>query len=40
MGEGQVRAIFEFGQEGLENPVQILNDIVVPDADHAVTGSA
>ena len=33
-GEGR---FFEFGQEPLENPVQILNDIVAPDADHAIT---
>ena len=33
-GEG---LFFEFGQERLENPVQILNDIVVPDADHPIT---
>ena len=31
---------FEFGQKRLENPVQILNDIVIPDADHAITEGA
>ena len=31
-----MRGHFEFGQERLENPVQILDDIVVPDADHAI----
>jgi hypothetical protein len=32
--------LFEFGEERLENPVQILNDIVVPDVDHAITAGA
>ena len=31
---------FELGQKRLENPVQIFDDIVVPDADHAVTEGA
>ena len=33
-GRGEGR-FFEFGEECL-NPVDILNDIVVPDADHAI----
>jgi hypothetical protein len=32
--------LFEFRQEPLENPVQIFDDIVVPDADHAITEGA
>ena len=40
-GEGRGEGLlFEFGKERLENPVQILNDIVVPDADHAITAGA
>jgi len=31
---------FEFRQKPLENPVQILDDVVVPDADHAITEGA
>src|SRR5689334_13310678 len=34
-GRGEGRS-FEFRQERLEHPVQILNDIVVPDADHTI----
>ena len=30
----------EFGQKHLQNPVQIFDDIVVPDADHAITEGA
>ena len=37
-GEGRGEGLFfEFGQQRLENPVQILNDIVIPDAHHAIT---
>ena len=40
-GEGRGEGLFfEFGKERLENAVQILNDIVVPDADYAITESA
>ena len=40
-GEGRGEGLFfEFGQQRLENPVQILNDIVIPDADHAITEGA
>jgi hypothetical protein len=40
-GEGRGEGLFfEFGRERLENPVQILNDLVVPDADHAITAGA
>ena len=31
---------FEFGQEPLENPFQIFDHIVVPDADHAIAEGA
>jgi hypothetical protein len=37
LGEG---LFFEFGQKRLENSVQILDDIVVPEADHAITEGA
>jgi len=36
-GEGLT---FEAGQEGLENPGKIVDDIVVPDVDHAVAKGA
>src|SRR5215471_14794916 len=40
-GEGRGEGLlFEFGQECLENTVEILNDIVVPDADYAMTEGA
>ena len=40
-GEGRGEGRFvEFGQEPFENPVQIFDDIVVPDADHAITEGA
>jgi hypothetical protein len=40
-GEGRGEGgFFEFGQEPLENPVQIFDDIVVPGADHAITERA
>jgi len=40
-GEGRGEGLFfEFGQEHLKNPVRILDDIVVPDADHAITEGA
>jgi hypothetical protein len=40
-GEGRGEGLFfEFEQKHLENPVQILDDIVVPDADHAITEGA
>ena len=32
--------MFESGLECLENPVQIFDDIVVPDADHAIPAGA
>ena len=38
-GRGEGR-FFEFGQQPLENPVQIFDDVVVPDADHAITEGA
>jgi hypothetical protein len=38
-GRGEGR-FFEFGQEPLENPIQIFDDVVVPDADHAITEGA
>jgi hypothetical protein len=38
-GRGEGR-FFEFGPEPLQNPVQIFDDIVVPDADHAITEGA
>jgi len=31
---------FEFGNERLKNPVEILNYIVVPNADHSITEGA
>jgi hypothetical protein len=40
-GEGRGEGpFFEFGQERLENTVQILDDIVVPDPDYTITESA
>src|SRR5271167_1428822 len=40
-GEGWGEGLsFEFGQEHLENSVQIIDDIAVPDADHAITQGA
>jgi hypothetical protein len=40
-GEGRGEGLFfEFGKERLKDPVQILNDFVVPDADHAITEGA
>ena len=37
-GEGRGEGLFfEFGQERLENPFKIVNYILVPDVDHAVT---
>jgi hypothetical protein len=40
-GEGRGEGLFfKLGQEGLENTVEILNDIVVPDADYAITEGA
>jgi hypothetical protein len=36
-GEGP---FFEFGKKRLQNPIRVLNDIVVPDADHAIPESA
>jgi len=36
-GEGR---FIEFGQEPLQNPVEIFEDVVVPDADHAITEGA
>ena len=38
-GRGEGR-FFEFGKERLENPVEVLNDIVVPDTDHLITEDA
>ena len=38
-GRGEGR-FFELGQERFEHPVEILNDIVVPDADYAITEGA
>ena len=38
-GRGEGR-FFEFGRKRLENPVQIFDDIVVPDADHPITEGA
>ena len=38
-GRGEGR-FFKFGEEHLENPVEILGDIVVPDPDHAITEGA
>jgi hypothetical protein len=38
-GRGEGR-FFEFGQEHLENPIDIVDDIVVPDSDHAITERA
>ena len=36
-GEGRGEGLFfEFGQKRLENPVQILNDIVIPEFDNQV----
>ena len=40
-GEGRGEGpLFELRQQHLENSVQILDNIVVPDADHAITESA
>jgi len=40
-GEGRGEGLlFEFGQEHLEDPFQVLDDIVVPDADHSITERA
>jgi hypothetical protein len=40
-GEGRGEGLFfEFGQKHLENSVQILDDVVVPDAKHAITEAA
>ena len=40
-GEGRGEGLFfEFGQERLENPFKIVNYILVPDVDHAVTEGA
>jgi hypothetical protein len=40
-GEGRGEGLlFELGQECLKHPVQILDDIVVPDADHSITEGA
>jgi hypothetical protein len=36
-GEGR---FFEFSQERLQNPLQILNDVIIPDADHAIAEGA
>ena len=40
-GEGRGEGLFvEFGQEVLENPVEIFDDVGVPAADHAITEGA
>ena len=40
-GEGRGEGpLFELGQQRLENSVEILDNIVVPDADHAITEGA
>jgi hypothetical protein len=31
---------FEFGLERFENPIEVIDDIVVPEADHAITKDA
>jgi hypothetical protein len=36
-GEGP---IFEFGLERFENPIEVIDDIVVPEADHAIAKGA
>jgi hypothetical protein len=36
-GEGR---FFEFGQKRFEDPVQIFDDVVIPDADYAITEGA
>jgi hypothetical protein len=36
-GEGP---FFEFGQERFENPIEVIDDFVVPEADHAITKGA
>jgi hypothetical protein len=37
-GEGRGEGLFfEFGQERLQYPIQILNYVIVPDADHPIT---
>jgi hypothetical protein len=38
-GWGEER-FFEFGQDPLKNPVEIFDDLVVPDANHAITEDA
>ena len=38
-GRGEGR-FFEFRQEPLEDPVEILDDVVVPDADHVIPEGA
>jgi hypothetical protein len=40
-GEGRGEGpLFEFGQQRLENSVEVLDNIVVPDPDHAITEGA
>jgi hypothetical protein len=40
-GEGRGEGLFfELGQEGFEDTVEILDDIIVPDADHPITEGA
>jgi hypothetical protein len=40
-GEGRGEGLFsEFGQKRFENPVEIIEDLVVPDADHAIAKGA
>jgi hypothetical protein len=40
-GEGRGEGVFcEFGQEHLENSIEVLDDIVVPNANHAIAEGA
>jgi hypothetical protein len=40
-GEGRGEGLlFRFGQKRLEDPLQIVNDLVVPDADGTITERA